>query len=210
MTVSRKWTMGTALVALLVLVAGWFLLISPKRAEVADLQAQADDQAATNSSLQVELELRKQQNKDLPEKQAELAELRTQIPETSDLTGYIRELQDIARQADVGLVSMAPAAAATLGQAPVATGTTATLTPEALAGIDVEIVVAGDYFGIERFVNQIETTERYTLVGGLTIAEVEETSDVPAGATPELTATLNARIYLVPAAPAAPAPAPAS
>lgn len=200
MTASRKWTVGTALVALLVLVAGWFLLIAPKRGEVADLQAQADQQMSTNSSLQIQLEQLKQQNKDLPEKQAELAELQTRIPETPDLTGYIRELQDIARQADVGLVSMTPAAAVTLGQ-PVGALGTAGLTPESLAAIDVEVVVEGDFTGIERFFNEMETTERYTLVGGYTIAEVEDTEDTTGVAAPDLTATINARIYLVPTTP---------
>lgn len=194
MTTSRKWTVGTALVALLVLVAGWFLLIAPKRGEVADLQAQTAAQESTNSSLAIELEQLKVANKDLPEKQAELAALQTKIPETPDLTGYIRELQDIGRQADVALVSMAPAAAVSLGQPAVELG--GGLTPESLAAVDVEVVVAGEFTGIERFFNELETTDRYTLVSGYTIAEVEDdTAEGP------LTATINARIYLVPTTP---------
>jgi type IV pilus assembly protein PilO len=200
MTASRKWTVGTALVALLVLVAGWFLLIAPKRGEVADLEAQTAEQVSTNASLAIELEQLKAANKDLPEKQAELAALQTKIPETPDLTGYIRELQDIARQADVGLVSMTPAAAVTLGQPAGALGT-AGLAPESLAAIDVAVVVEGDYTSIERFFNEMETTERYTLVGGYTIAEVEDTEDTSGVASAPLTATINARIYLVPTTP---------
>ncbi len=41
MTKSRTWTVGTAVLVVLILLAGWFLLVTPKRSHAADLQAQA-------------------------------------------------------------------------------------------------------------------------------------------------------------------------
>ena len=96
---------------------------------------------------------------------------------------------------------MTPAAAVTLGQ-PVGAIGGGSLAPESLAAIDVAVVVEGDFTGIERFFNEMETTERYTLVGGYTIAEVEDTEDTSGVATAPLTATINARIFLVPTTPA--------
>ncbi len=92
---------------------------------------------------------------------------------------------------------MTPAAPVTVGGgAPVALDATA-LTPDMLAAINVDIVVSGSWDQVRDFVNEIEGTERYTLVGGLNIAEVEDEEGVPSN---ELTGTLNARIFLVPTA----------
>lgn len=197
MTETRKWTVGAAVVAVAILVAGWFLLIAPKRAEVSDLEGQVVSQEAANSQAQTQLAVLKQQNKDLPEKQAELAALQTQIPLSPDLPTYIREMQDIGAQAGVDVVSMTPAPAVNLGS----TAETAeqSLTPGVLAAINVEMVVTGGYFEITRYVNELESASRYTLVAGFTIDE--GTADTRK-ASADLTATVNARIYMAPEAPA--------
>lgn len=196
MTETRKWTLGAALLMVVALVAGWFLLISPKRAEVADLELQTAAQERTNSSLETELAVLKQQNKELPEKQAELAALRTKIPQVADLPSYIREMQDTGRQAGVSFASLTPSAAVELGGSGSGTGA---LTPDQLAAINVDMVIGGSYFEITKFLNELETSSRYTLVSGYTIGE--EGAEESSGSSTELTATVNARIYLVPATP---------
>ena len=117
MTDTRKWTLGAALVAVVILVAGWFLLISPTRAEVADLEAQTQQQENANSALDTQLAVLKEQNKDLPEKQAELAALQTKIPQTAELPTYIREMQDVGRKSGVAFTSLTPATPVTVGGA---------------------------------------------------------------------------------------------
>ena len=198
MTETRKWTAGAVAVAILILAASWFLLISPKRAEVADLQAQADSQVSANSKLAMEIEVLREQNKDLPEKQAELAVLKTQVPETPELPSYIRELQDLGRQSGVTFTSLTPAAPTGLG------GTTAAgeaLVPDTLAAINVDMVLTGGYFEIVDFMNELETASRYTMVSGYTLgSEDAEAAEASTSGDSTLTATLNARIYLVPSA----------
>ena len=217
MTETRKWTVGALVVALAIVVAGWFLLISPKRAEVSELQAEVQSQEAANSQAQTQLAVLKQQNKDLPEKQAELAGLQTQIPLTPDLPTYIREIQDIGAQAGVDVTAMTPAPAVNLGTS--AETAEQSLAPGALAAINVEVIVTGGYFEITRFVNELETASRYTLVAGFTIDDETENTRKAASA---LTGTVNARIFMAPEAPAeaatvavpgttpAPAPTPTS
>jgi Tfp pilus assembly protein PilO len=202
MTETRKWTLGAVLVAVMILVAGWFLLIAPKRGEVADLEAQAQAQERSNSTLETELAVLKEQNKDLPEKQAELAALRTKIPETPELPTYIREMQDIGRQSGVSFTSLTPTTPVGVGGT---TSTTGALLPEELAAINVDMVVGGSYFEITKFMNELETASRYTLVGGYTmgVEEAEATAESSTEGTTSLTATVNARIYLVPTAPEA-------
>ena len=197
MTATRKWSVGAALVAVLILVAGWFLLVSPKRAEVADLEAQTQTQLNENSTLETEKAVLEQQFKELPEKQAQLAAIEEQLPDAVDMPSYIRELQDLANQSNVVLTGMMPAAPVTVGGGDPVTAGTGALTPDALAGLNIDIKIEGYWGGVKQFVNGIEKTERYTLVGGLTVNELDDSEGAP---NDWLGATLNARIYLVPTA----------
>jgi type IV pilus assembly protein PilO len=90
--------------------AGWFLLVSPKRSEAADLKSQKTAQDAANAKLVQKLEMLKAQQADLPEKQAELAVLRKQIPDNPALPTLVRGLTDAGRAVGVNLVTLAPEA----------------------------------------------------------------------------------------------------
>ncbi|MEO8107920.1 MAG: hypothetical protein ABI720_11450, partial [Actinomycetes bacterium] len=122
------------------------------------------------------------------------------IPEVPDLPAYIRELQDLGRQSGVGFVSLTPIAPVELGGAAVAVGTTGAITPGALAAVNVDMELSGTYFEITKFMNELETSPRYTLVSGYTIVEDEtEAEGEPlSSGSPQLNATVNARIYLMP------------
>jgi Tfp pilus assembly protein PilO len=181
---------GAVAAAIVVALGGWFLLISPKRAEVADLQAQTEAQLQSNSQDRTELDVLQQQNKDLPQKQAELAALREKVPATEDLPAYIRELQSIGADAGVTLTDMSPAAAVTLGTPPGVTGSA--LTSGALAAVNIDFGLSGPFEGIQKFMNDLENGDRYTLVTGLSV-QADDESDSGA-----LTATVNARIFVTP------------
>jgi Tfp pilus assembly protein PilO len=205
MTVTHKWIAGAVALAVAIMAAGWFLLVSPKRSEASDLQSQADAQLQTNQGLETELEVLKQQKKDLPEKQAELAGLRTQIPQTESMPSLIRLLDVAADKAGVDLVSMSPTPAvpvAGLEAAPVdpaAAGAVGVLPSNQLAAINSDITVTGGYFEIERFVNSLENLERYVLVAGMTIGKEEgATADTTQVDDGTLTAVLSSRVFLLP------------
>ena len=50
-----QWIALTVLACFGILAAGWFLLISPKKAEATDLQAQIVSQESTNAGLRTQL-----------------------------------------------------------------------------------------------------------------------------------------------------------
>lgn len=191
MTQTRKWSALTAVAVVLVLVAGWFLLISPKRSEAADLTASAEQVTAENQTLQTQIATLQAQQKELPKWQAELAEIRTQLPPSPALPGLIRTLSDEADRAGVELVSLTP-------NTPITYGATseAGLAGEALAGLDVQLQVSGGYFEIQQFVNNLERMERVMLVLGLTMAEGGDDTE-PSGT---LAGTVTGRVFLVPPA----------
>ncbi|HVQ88304.1 MAG TPA: type 4a pilus biogenesis protein PilO [Actinomycetes bacterium] len=210
MTTSRKWSLGTAVVVVLILVATWFLLVSPKRGDAAALETQTQGQEDTNSQLQVQLSTLQEQNKDLPKYQAQLAALREQVPQSNEMPGFIRQLTQAADSSGVFLQSLEPATAVSLskdGVPPTAISPEGALPPELLAGLDVKIVVYGGFYEIQQFTNKLEKLQRYTLVAGLNIgpldaSQLDNLDDVEArGSEDLLTGTFSGRIYLLPPTP---------
>lgn len=223
MTRTRKWTLGTALAIVLLLLAGWFLLISPKRSEAAELTAQAEAQEQANVVLRGKIDVLKSQAADLPAQEAELAAMRQQLPADPALPGLVRSLSSIAAKSGVVLVAIepqtpvavedptaAPAAAATAeGQAaaPAADAAAPAAAPAADLGlkmIPMTLQVTGSYFDIEQFFNKIEDLTRSMLVSGFTI----QNDDTAESATSDLKGEIEARVFYAPVpAPAAAAPA---
>jgi hypothetical protein len=106
---------------------------------------------------------------------------------------------------------MTPTTPITLGGASDVTGV---LTPDALAAINVDLTLSGPFEGIQKFMNDLEGADRYTLTSGLTVTDdSEQSSGTTTTKAGELTATVNARIFLmpevVPAVTTAPSPTPA-
>ncbi|MBD3777756.1 MAG: hypothetical protein IE923_00625 [Micrococcales bacterium] len=105
---AKVWVGGTALLAVLVLVAAWFLLIDPVMAQAADDTTQAESQRQQNDLLELEIAKLKEQATHLEEYKAELADLRLQMPVTGDGASISRELQSLAEAAGVTITSVAP------------------------------------------------------------------------------------------------------
>ena len=98
----------------LLIVASWFLLISPQRSEAASLRDQATQQAAFNDQIKLKTQQLKAQFASLPARQAQLAEIKQQMPENPALPSLVRDLSKYAGQADVTLQSVAPSTPAPL------------------------------------------------------------------------------------------------
>jgi Tfp pilus assembly protein PilO len=133
MSMTRKWSLLTAVLVVGILVASWFLLVSPKRGDAAALTSQRQQQDATNIELQQHIKMLQAQELDLPAQRAKLAEIRREIPDNPALPSMVRSISKIARQTGVDLIELSPAeptayvdpalAAAALVPAPVATST---------------------------------------------------------------------------------------
>ena len=193
----KQWVALTVLACLGIAAAGWFLLVSPKKAEAADLQAQTASQESTNAGLRTQFEVLKAQAKDLPKKQADLARVAAKIPDNPALPSLIRALTAAAASAGVELVSVTPgppAAAVVVAPAvvaapadPAAAPAPAPADPAAaapapgaavpaasaagtLAAIPVAINVVGGYFEVAQFMSNLEGLPRALRVTNLTLA----------------------------------------
>ena len=188
----KQWVALTVLAAFAILAAGWFLLVSPKRSEAADLQTQAASQVSANQQLSTQLDVLKAQAKELPKKQADLAKVAAKIPSNPALPALVRALTAASTSAGVEFVSVtpgtpavvaapaaAPAAPAGGAAAPAAAPAAAAGTPAApapaspagtLASIPVSINVVGDYFEVEQFIANLENLPRALRITNLALA----------------------------------------
>ncbi|MGH8892087.1 MAG: type 4a pilus biogenesis protein PilO [Actinomycetes bacterium] len=218
MTVTRKWSLLAAVLVLAILVAGWFLLIAPKRGDAAVLRDQTVSQKEANARLVQQLEVLQAQQAELPRQRALLAVMRTQIPNNPALPTLIRDLTAAGRKVGVSLDTLTPSvpvaavAAQPTAASPAAesgessegaTGTTPAATAAStLYQVPLTLNVTGSYFELEQFINKLEGLKRSFLVNGFTVAEATG-EDASEG---DLGLTLQGRVFLSPPAPAATTP----
>ena len=173
MTKTRTWSAATAALCVLLIVAAYFLLIAPKRAEAADLRDQTVAQDQANQQSRLKIQQLKAQYAELPTKQAELSVIKQQLPDNPALPTLIRTLASMADATGVTLVSLAPAppTAVVLAAAPVvapavapAAGAPVTAPVAAAAaapttslfGITTTMVIKGDYAASTLFVQKLQ------------------------------------------------------
>jgi Tfp pilus assembly protein PilO len=215
----------TVVGCLAVMAGGWFLLVSPKRDEAAQLRTDADAQVTANAALQTQIEVLKAQAKNLPKEQAKLAAVAAKIPASRALPSLIRSLTDAAEDAGVELVTLSPGAtavaapAAAAPVAPPADGAAAPTAPQPaapagpqLGTIPVTLNVVGGYFQVQQFLSNLEELKRAVRFTNVTIAPgANPVKPAAQGATVDdgrsLAATLTGTVFQqVGAAPAAVTP----
>jgi len=209
----QQWVALTLVGALAVLAAGWFLLVSPKRADAATLRARAQEQASKNAALETQLVTLKAQAKDLPKQQAKLAAVSAKIPDVRAMPALIRALTKAAADADVELVSLTPgptAAGAGVGLAtPVAPGAPAAgpavgggaaSAAGQLASVPLTLNVVGGYFQVEQFMSDVENLPRalrvsnLALVPGANPVKPKSSGSVDSGRV--LSATVTGQVFV--------------
>ena len=230
LTKSQLWITGTAMVCAVIVLAGWFLLIAPKRAEAADLRDQTASAVQVNDQLAVRIEQLKLQKAELPQRKAELAAIKLAMPEDTQLASLTRELTALATASGVTLMRIEPGVVTPMvtAVAPAATPapaegaepaegadtTTTVVAPSPSSGLSampVSIEVLGSFEAAEAFVEAVQTGDRRYLVDGL-VSTAEKPSAAsggkPATVNGDVTLKLTGRVFVL--APVATAAAPAT
>jgi len=194
-TRTGTWIAGTAVLAVLIVIAGWLLLVTPQRSEAAELREAAVMQRTTNVTLQVRLDELVAKSADLPALQARLSAVRSRLPEQAELPELIRLLTTSASSAGLNLTGIVPSvpqliSAADPAAAPTSdgldAGTPAPVTDptvasgEQLYAIEVSMTLTGRYAGVSSYVNALEELTRSFQVTGFTLGE-DTTDGVPKG-----------------------------
>lgn len=219
MSMTRKWSLLTAVLILAVFVASWFLLVAPKRSHAAQLRSDEASQQQANAQLVTKLQELKAQSLDLPKQKAELALIRKQIPDNPALPTLIRDLTAAGKKVGVSIVSLQPSVPVALVApvdtpvAPVATDPSAadgSATDSAATDssadvpapapvapapsvyqVPLRLQVTGSYFEVEQFINKLEALRRSFLVTGFVLKPVAENGTTATGTTTAPTGELT-------------------
>lgn len=182
----------TAVVAVVLIVAWYFLLFSPKRNELNDLdqQVQSEQTALTEAQNKVvELEGYK---KTAPQSRAEVVRLGKMLPVSEGIPGLIIELTKTAEASGVAVTS-------------IARGTTTAGSPFGIQTLTLQ--VGGRFFDVEDFLYRLEeyvafrnasfrVTGRLLQVTQLTMQAVTSTSGTSTSGSPPLAVTIGLNAYL--------------
>jgi hypothetical protein len=198
-------------------VAGWLLVVSPKRQEAASLSTQISSVQAQLDSVRSQVAAGETARTAFAGQYAQLARLGEAVPPDDDVPSLIYQVQSAAQAAHVSFrgLQLAPGAGgSTSSSSPKpstgpAASTTGHLPPGAAvgsAGLPTEeftFTLGGNFFHLSDFFNRLEnfviSHDNRLLISGrlMTINAI----NLAPGATgfPQITATVSATTYIVPA-----------
>jgi Tfp pilus assembly protein PilO len=198
---TAKWYGGAALAAVLVLLAGYFLLVSPTRSTADEVSAQVQAQNDANDATQLRIDALKAQYKNLPDLQKDLAALQTHLPTTPQMPALLRSLSTAAARSGVTLVSVTPAnptALSTNGQAAGPLTSANASAPGAVSDYPVAIAIQGNFANVKLFMASLEAIPRSVLVTGLNVTRAGESQggvDASSTANGALKAMISAHVF---------------
>ncbi|GAB3597229.1 hypothetical protein GCM10027446_25010 [Angustibacter peucedani] len=194
MSKTRVWSAGTAVVAVLVVIAAWFLLISPQRSEAASLREQDTQQQAFNDQLKLKTQELKAQFASLPARQAQLAEIKQQMPENPALPSLVRDLSKYSDQAGVTLVSVAPTSPTALASTQSAAPTTVATETAPIQQIQSTVVVSGSYAELTLYLQKLQSQmRRAVMVDNISLTK----SAIDGAAKGDLQMSLTTRVFVL-------------
>lgn len=127
---SRIWLVGGALIALVILALGWFVLIAPERSSAADRRTQTANIEQQNALLQARTQSLREKSKNLPTYTASLRAALAALPYDGALPSFTRELNAHAKANRVFLSSVTVGGVTpVVAAAPTAGATSPTPTP---------------------------------------------------------------------------------
>ena len=153
----KLWIILTAVACVLILVGGWFLLVSPQRAKVASIKADTESQQSVNQGLQSKLSILQAGAAQVPAQQAQIDKIKQQIPTAPQLPTLIRSVSQAASDAGVTLGTFTPASP------------TDVVGAAGVSFVALTVSVKGGYFALEQFLNNLEQIQRALLVNGVAI-----------------------------------------
>jgi Tfp pilus assembly protein PilO len=104
--VDRIWIFAGTLVVVLLSVASWFLLISPKYTDAADIRGQTETSRMQQVTLEHKIADLQQQSTKLPTFRAALKKSQQALPSDSGVPDFLRQLQTSGNRAKVSVTNI--------------------------------------------------------------------------------------------------------
>jgi Tfp pilus assembly protein PilO len=192
----KAWYAGAAGAAIVVLAAGWFLIVSPLNGQASDIQATADAKSANVQLLEAQIAKLKVESKDVIAVQRQAQAIRDRLPATPSMPSLIRDISAQAKSSGAVLVGITPAQPTALtplvnsGSA----GTGSLSTPGQVNEIPLTIQITGNYAQVRTFISDLENLNRSILLTDIDITRGDTAAD--ASSSKELKATLSGRTFM--------------
>jgi Tfp pilus assembly protein PilO len=179
----------TAVVAVVLIVAWYFLLFNPKRQELSDLDQQVQSAESALAMAKQEVVKLESYKKTAPQSRAEIVRLGKMLPESEGIPGLIIELTKTAEASGVSVTS-------------ITRGTTSDGSPFGIQALT--LTVNGRYFDVEDFLYRLEEyvafrNASFRVTGRLlqvTTLNLQADTSSTTGGSPPLAVTIGLNAYL--------------
>ena len=180
----RIWMIGGVVVVALMLVAAWFLLISPKYAEADDVQVQSGDAQTQLVTLRKRITELKKEQAALPALKASLAKKQLALPSDSGVPAFLDQLQAAGTATGVEVTGVAVSSPVQMINLP------------AVWALPITLTATGSAANLQQFLTTLQTGQsRAVLIEKANLGG--DTADSKAGSM-SLSVSLNA--YVAPPA----------
>lgn len=98
----------SGLLLIIILVAYWFLLLSPLRTNIADMEAQIETEQSLLVQNQARLAMLEQIKADAQRNEARLIELAKMVPQRTEIPSLLLQIQDLATESGIEFMTITP------------------------------------------------------------------------------------------------------
>lgn len=141
--------------------AGWFLLIKPKRADVADVKTQVEQAQVAADDAAAKAAVAQGARAEYSEDYASVVRLGKAVPVQDDVASLVYQLESTAEDTGVDFRAVTVTEGAAAAPSNEGSGESAGTLPGEVTQIPVTLTFDGGYFAMTRFLRQID---RYTLI----------------------------------------------
>lgn len=157
--------LATAAVALVLLVAWYFLLWSPQGHKLAAARTAHASAVAQVSQLHTQISSLQALEREIPADQAKLTRYTAAIPNTPQLAGAIHQIQAVASSAGVTMSSLSPS-----GPPTAVNGSVNAQKLNGVPSLSFSIAVSGTYPQLMRFLTGLDSMQRTLVVNNLSLS----------------------------------------
>ncbi len=211
---ARDRTVIMVVLALVAIVAGWLLVVSPKRSQASALNGQITGVQSQLTSARSQVAAGEEARTAFAGQYAQLARLGEAVPPSDDIPSLIYQVQSAAQAAHVSLraLQLSPGSSSSSPtpstSSSSSTASSSTLPPGAAVGAaglptdQFTFTLAGNFFNLANFFNRVQnfvvSSSNHLLISGR-LMTINAISLAPgSNGFPQMTANVSATTYIVP------------
>ncbi len=209
---TRDRTVIMVVLALGAIVAGWLLVVSPKRSQASALGGQITSVQSQLTSARSQVAAGEEARTAFAGQYAQLARLGEAVPPSDDIPSLIYQVQSAAQAAHVSLralqLSPGSSSSSPSTSSSSSTASSSTLPPGAAVGAaglptdQFTFTLAGNFFNLANFFNRVQnfvvSSKNHLLISGR-LMTINAISLAPgSNGFPQITANVSATTYIVP------------